>query len=116
MTTHTKATVMPLRPVLFRRTFTKRVTPSQTTIAGQVVSTSIITGRVFEKDVPVSKRVSCYERKTGHLVAQVWSDENGDYEFKNLPNDGRYYYVVTTDGSSTNTYYNAVVQDLIQAV
>ena len=82
----------------------------------QVNSTGVITGRVFDKDTPVSKRVSCYDRSNGELVAQVWSDENGDYEFKNLPNDKRYYYIVSTDGSSTNTYYNAVVQDLIQAV
>lgn len=107
---------LPSRAVTFRKKLTSLVVIAQPIPKNKVLATSVITGRVFEKDIPVSRRVACYERKTGQLVAQVWSDENGDYEFKNLPNDGRHYYIVTTDGSGSNTYYNAVVQDLIQAV
>lgn len=82
----------------------------------QEVRSNSIVGRVFEEDIPISRRVSCYDRRTGQLTSQVWSNENGDYEFGGLPDDGRYYYIVTTDGNGGNTYYNAVVQDLIQAI
>lgn len=116
MPAHDKALPIQSRPIMFRSNIMSRSLLAQSFAKNSVASTSIIVGRVFEKDIPISRRVSLYERKNGQLVKQVWSSDNGDYEFNNLPNDGRYYYIVTTDGSGSNTYYNAVTQDLIQAV
>jgi len=101
---------------LFRTEINKRHVAAISLFKNSIRATSTITGRVFEKDIPISRRVALYDRKTGQLVAQTWSSENGDYEFNTLPNDDRHYYIVTTDGSGSNTYYNAVAQDLIQAV
>ena len=116
MPAHDKALPIQSRPIIFRSNIMGRSLLAQSFAKNNVALTSSIVGRVFEKDIPVSRRVACYDRKSGQLVAQTWSSENGDYEFNNLPNDGRHYYIVTTDGSGSNTYYNAVVQDLIQAV
>lgn len=74
----------------------------------------IITGKVLEQGVPVSRRVLCHERNTGILVGSTWSDVNGDYVITDL-DDSKKYYIVALDEDMSSTQYNAVVQDLIPA-
>ncbi len=74
----------------------------------------IITGKVLEQGIPVSRRVLCHERNTGILVGSAWSDVNGDYVFNGL-DDRKKYYIVSLDEDMSTTQYNAVVQDLIPA-
>lgn len=74
----------------------------------------IITGKVLEQGVPVSRRVLCHERATGVLVGSTWSDVSGDYVFNEL-DDSKKYYIVSLDEDMSTTQYNAVVQDLIPA-
>lgn len=73
-----------------------------------------IAGRIFEKEIPVIRRVMCYHRRTCLLVNMVYSDINGDYYFDDLePNAS--YFVVALDENNDAVQYNAVVQDLIAA-
>ncbi|MGP5535318.1 hypothetical protein ACTXMF_12125 [Psychrobacter celer] len=74
----------------------------------------VITGKVLEQGVPVSRRVLCHQRDTGVLVGSTWSDANGNYVFNGL-DDSKKYYVVSLDEDMSSTQYNAVVQDLIPA-
>lgn len=73
----------------------------------------IIVGRVYKKDVPVVRRVLCYERSTSQLVGSTVSNDNGDYEFHNLPLN-KFYYLVTIEKNNDGIQFNAVIQDLIQ--
>ncbi|MEK6203269.1 MAG: hypothetical protein N2B04_04365 [Psychrobacter sp.] len=74
----------------------------------------VITGKILEQGVPVSRRVLCHQRDTGVLAGSTWSDANGDYVFNGL-DDSKKYYVVSLDEDMSTTQYNAVVQDLIPA-
>lgn len=74
----------------------------------------VITGKVLEQGVPVSRRVLCHQRDTGALVGSTWSDVNGDYIIDGL-DDSKKYYIVSLDEDMSTTQYNAVVQDLIPA-
>lgn len=73
-----------------------------------------IAGRVFEKEIPVARRVMCYHRRTGSLVNSTYSDDDGNYYFDDLePNTN--YFVISLDENNDAVQYNAVVQDLIAA-
>lgn len=74
----------------------------------------VITGKVLEQGVPVSRRVLCHQRDTGVLAGSTWSDSNGNYVINGL-DDSKKYYVVSLDEDMSSTQYNAVVQDLIPA-
>ena len=74
----------------------------------------VIVGTVKEKGSPVSRRVFCYSRKNGVLVASTTSDVNGDYRFSGLALNPD-YYVVSLDENGDKVQYNAVIQDLIRA-
>lgn len=74
----------------------------------------VITGKILEQGVPVSRRVLCHQRDTGVLAGSTWSDVNGDYVFNGL-DDSKKYYIVSLDEDMSTTQYNAVVQDLIPA-
>lgn len=73
-----------------------------------------IAGRVFEKEIPVSRRVLCYHRRTGNLVHYTYSDIDGNYRFDDLEPNAN-YFVVALDENNDAVQYNAVVQDLIAA-
>lgn len=73
-----------------------------------------IAGRVFEKEIPVSRRVLCYHRRTGNLVNSTYSDIGGNYRFDDLEPNAN-YFVVALDENNDAVQYNAVVQDLIAA-
>jgi hypothetical protein len=69
-----------------------------------------IAGHVQIGSLPVSKRVRCYDRKTGKLVAETWSDAGtGAYTFARL-NPLRLYTVLAIDDANQ---YNAVAADEI---
>lgn len=72
-------------------------------------SDGIYKGQVLELNEPVVKQVALYERNTRKLVAIVWSDSEGFYEFKNL-NQNKSYYVHAIDN---NKIYNAVTKDMV---
>lgn len=74
----------------------------------------VITGKVLEQGVPVSRRVLCHQRDMGILVGATWSDANGDYIIDGL-DDSKKYYIVSLDEDMSSAQYNAVVQDLIPA-
>lgn len=73
-----------------------------------------IKGRTLEKDVPVSRRVMCYHKRTGALISKTWSDSEGYFEFNNLEPDLELYITsIDNDGNPTN--HAAVTQDLLIA-
>lgn len=59
---------------------------------------------------PVSRRVRCFERKTGRIVRETWSNAAGYYQFDDLDPSKR-FTVVAHDYSGT---YNAVIADNAQ--
>ena len=73
-----------------------------------------ISGRVSEKEIPVSRRVLCYHRRTGNLIHYTYSDIDGNYRFDDLEPNAN-YFVVALDENNDSVQYNAVVQDLIAA-
>lgn len=73
-----------------------------------------IVGIVSEQSKPVARRVMCYHRLTGDLLASTWSKADGSYRFDNLI-AGVKYYITSLDESNDGIQYNAVTQDLITA-
>lgn len=73
-----------------------------------------ISGVVTENSLPVSRRVMCYHRLTGDLLASTWSKADGSYRFDNLI-AGVKYYITSLDENNDGIQYNAVTQDLITA-
>lgn len=73
-----------------------------------------IIGQVLENKKPVVRRVFCYHRRTGELVASTISDDNGYYELNNLIK-GVEYYLVSIDEENDGTHYNLTGQDLVIA-
>lgn len=59
---------------------------------------------------PVSRRVRCFERRTGRIVRETWSNAAGYYQFDDL-DPGKRFTVVAHDYSGT---YNAVIADNAQ--
>lgn len=74
-----------------------------------------ITGQVLENNTPVSRRVLLYERCSGQLIAQTYSDTNGHYRFDNI-NEQATFFVVSLDEYKDGIDYNLVGQDLIKGV
>ena len=73
-----------------------------------------IVGVVTELSLPVVRRVMCYHRLTGALLATTISSADGSYRFDDLI-AGVKYYVTSVDESKGAVQYNAVTQDLITA-
>lgn len=73
-----------------------------------------IAGFVTEQDISVSRRVMCYHRLTGDLLASTWSKPDGSYRFNNLI-AGVKYFITSVDENNDGIQYNAVTQDLITA-
>lgn len=71
-----------------------------------------ISGVIMENNIPVSRRVFCYLRRSGALIGITRSDENGNYQFTDLSLKAN-YYIVSLDENGDAQQYNAVVQDLI---
>lgn len=73
-----------------------------------------ISGIVTENSLPVSRRVMCYHRLTGVLLATTFSDDDGKYRFNGLV-AGVKYFITSLDENDDGVQYNAVTQDLITA-
>lgn len=73
-----------------------------------------IVGQVLENNKPVARRVFCYHRHTGELVATTTSGDDGFYQFDNLVK-GMVYYLVSIDEENDGTHYNLTGQDLVIA-
>lgn len=73
-----------------------------------------ITGIVTELSLPVIRRVMCYHRQTGLLLATDWSKDDGSYRFDGLI-AGAKYFITSVDNNNDAVQYNAVTQDLIVA-
>lgn len=73
-----------------------------------------IKGRTLEKDIPVSRRVMCYHKRTGALIAKTWSDSEGYFEFNNLE-PGLELYITSIDNDGNAVNHTAVTQDLLTA-
>lgn len=84
-----------------------------TTLSGQG-DTGYISGVVTEQSLPVSRRVMCYHRLTGALLATAWSKTDGSYRFDGLV-AGVKYFITSVDNNNDAVQYNAVTQDLITA-
>lgn len=73
-----------------------------------------ISGVVTEQNVPVSRRVMCFHRKSARLISITYSGEDGRYTFKNLVPASE-YFITSIDDNNDGIQYNAVTQDLIIA-
>ena len=71
-----------------------------------------IAGIVSIEDVPARRLVRLFDAVTGHLVASVYSGNDGRYRFAQL-NLARDYIVLATDFTRQ---VNAVVADAVRAV
>lgn len=67
-----------------------------------------IKGMVLKKGINIPCRVRLFIKSTGQLFKDVVTDENGYYEFTEIPLNR--YYVVAHDPDGE---YNAVIQDNI---
>jgi hypothetical protein len=80
---------------------------------GEFAGTFSISGTVAiddSPDVPVMRRVRLYDRYSGGLVRETWSDPvTGAYSFLQLPND-RTFFVLSHDHTD---FYNATIKDNI---
>lgn len=79
-----------------------------------VADSGQIIGQVLENKKPVARRVFCYHRRTGELVATTKSNDDGFYQFDNLAK-GVMYYLVSIDEENDGTQYNLTGQDLVIA-
>ena len=60
------------------------------------------------------RRVMCYHRLTGALLATTISSADGSYRFDDLI-AGVKYFITSVDENNDGVQYNAVTQDLITA-
>ncbi|WP_131667369.1 LamG-like jellyroll fold domain-containing protein [Psychrobacter pygoscelis] len=86
---------------------------ASTLSTGKIVPSNyngVITDKVLELGVPVSRKVCAYHRSTNELIAVTWSDDEGNYRLDNLrPNTE--YYIVSIDHERD---FNAVIQDMVR--
>lgn len=71
-----------------------------------------IAGQVLEKGVPVSRRVMCYHRRTGSLIAKTWSSEEGNFRFDGLE-PGIGLFLTSVNDMGLTIPFNAVTNDLV---
>lgn len=71
-----------------------------------------VTGVVRQAGSPVSRRVNLHTRPKGELVASTWSDSQGNYKFRGLSRQHK-YYMVSLDEDRSDKQFPALVQDLI---
>lgn len=75
-------------------------------------NSGFIAGRVLEKGLPVSRRVMCYHRRTGELLATTRSDADGYFRFDRLV-EGIKVYVTSIDDNDDSVQHKAVTGDYI---
>lgn len=72
-----------------------------------------ISGVVTENTIPVSRRVFLYERDTGILFGQTWSDIDGKFTFSSTK-ESLSYFAISLDENKDSVQYNLTGQDLIE--
>ena len=70
-----------------------------------------IVGTVTELGVPGAYRVRLYERRTGLMAREMWSDSSGNYAFNFIAYRGDGYFAVAHDNDGNPL--NAAIADLI---
>lgn len=70
-----------------------------------------IVGTVTELGVPGAYRVRLYERRTGLLARETWSDAAGNYAFEFIASPDLGYFAVAHDNDGNPL--NAAIADLI---
>ena len=65
-----------------------------------------IKGKVSEKNTPIPCRVRLFEKLSGRLIADITTDQHGNYEFDHLLHS--IFFVVAHHPVSQ---FNAVIQD-----
>lgn len=68
-----------------------------------------IKGKILENNSPFPCRVRLFEKPSGVLISEILTDNEGNYEFKNLSNLTSYFLIAHHPESK----FNAVVQDNI---
>lgn len=66
----------------------------------------VIRGMVTEKNIAIPCRIRLYEKLSGRLIAEVPTNEQGNYEFNHLSNAK--FFIVAHHPTSK---FNAVIQD-----
>lgn len=70
-----------------------------------------ITGTVSRLGVAGTFLVRLYDRASGQLLGETWSEGNGAYEFLNIPFIPNGFYTIAFDRA--NPLLNAAIADLI---
>lgn len=68
-----------------------------------------IQGTTTIENIPGSRQVRLYDKRSGLLVAETWSSPTGHYEFNNI-DSSKEYFVVAHDHRRV---YNGVIQDML---
>lgn len=76
-------------------------------IAFKTSDFQIIKGQVTEKLAPIPCRVRLFERKSGLLMSEVLTDEQGYYQFGNLSDLCSYFLIA----HHPKLQFNAIIQD-----
>ena len=84
-----------------------RVTTYDLYFGGSGTITGTTKVKSSPSNLPVSRRVRLYEKRSGMLIREIWSNSTGAYTFKYLNTDYTYY---VTAFDHTNTY-EAVASD-----
>ena len=78
--------------------------------------TKALTGTVTQLGIPCARKLRCYRRSDGHMVAETISDAvTGAYSFTGLATD-EMYYIVAFDDMSENPDFNALVLDQLVGI
>ena len=86
----------------------KQITlPFKDNIAFKTADAKSIKGQVREKNAPIPCRVRLFERKSGLLMSEVATDNDGYYAFYNLNDEERFFVVA----HHPRLQFNAVIQD-----
>ena len=79
-------------------------------IAFKTFDAKSINGQVKEKNTPIPCRVRLFEQKSGVLMAEVETDNQGYYAFHNLNNEERFFIVA----HHPKVLFNAVISDNVE--
>jgi hypothetical protein len=78
---------------------------------GAIANTVALEDPIGTPEQAIARRVRLFDRESGVLVAQTWSDATGAFQFTNLAT-ARPFFITADDYTGT---YNAVIADWIYA-
>lgn len=109
---YTESFSPPIAPFEYTYTPLQAVVMPKTLATYEVYRREYIAGTTYIGQVLAPfRKVQLHDRRLGKLVAEQWSDANGQYRFNQL-DPSRAYYVVALDTIAPGQY-NAVIQDVI---